>query len=492
MQANDPQAIDPEAALSPSTIAPERPLAPGRERVALEHKRRLRWLGDFLGDDSPVVRAEVQRQLLGAGKAARPLLRRAEKSADPKVRSRARALLGEQARQQEPAPAVLLRRLAADRPRARAVPLGALGRPDARRAPMARAARHARAAGQAPGARTQRAALPGLRTGRRLGSPARLRRQRGRVPPPGQHPHPARPGTPARDAADAQRDLPPRRAARGHPHGAAAAARPRDAAPVRRHEERDRRSLRPREAAHRARLPRLPETQRPGLPAGLVPGRLRRGHVAPPAAQPAEERQHPRLAFRVARRADAARTCSTGTRTRDRRPDEAARGAKAGESCRLLPADRATDRAALPAAGLLPLPGQHRAAAHLRAALLPADRRPDRRQRAPGDGHGARRVRQPAARQPARAPGRGPGRDRAPREAARRPALPDLALRPGARARDRGAQRPALPAGQLRAAGRTPDLRHTQDGTAQSNSTWPCARAARSSRSCPRTSPTRA
>ncbi len=99
MQANDPQAIDPEAALSPSTIAPERPLAPGRERVALEHKRRLRWLGDFLGDDSPVVRAEVQRQLLGAGKAARPLLRRAEKSADPKVRSRARALLGEQARQ---------------------------------------------------------------------------------------------------------------------------------------------------------------------------------------------------------------------------------------------------------------------------------------------------------------------------------------------------------------------------------------------------------
>lgn len=99
MQTNDPQAVDPEAALAPSTIAPEQPLAPGRGSVSLEHKRRLRWLGDFLGDDSPVVRAEVHRQLLGAGRTARPLLRRAAKSSDPKVRSRARALLGEQARQ---------------------------------------------------------------------------------------------------------------------------------------------------------------------------------------------------------------------------------------------------------------------------------------------------------------------------------------------------------------------------------------------------------
>jgi regulator of sirC expression with transglutaminase-like and TPR domain len=98
MQANDPQAIGPEATLAPSTIAPEQPASLGRDRVSLEHKRCLHWVGDFLGDDSPVVRAEVQRQLLSAGKSARPLLERAARSADAKVRARARALLGEQAR----------------------------------------------------------------------------------------------------------------------------------------------------------------------------------------------------------------------------------------------------------------------------------------------------------------------------------------------------------------------------------------------------------
>jgi regulator of sirC expression with transglutaminase-like and TPR domain len=55
-------------------------------------------LGEFLGDDSPVVRTEVRRQLLHAGRAALPLLRRAARSPDPKVRSRARALLVERKR----------------------------------------------------------------------------------------------------------------------------------------------------------------------------------------------------------------------------------------------------------------------------------------------------------------------------------------------------------------------------------------------------------
>jgi regulator of sirC expression with transglutaminase-like and TPR domain len=98
MQANDPQSSGPAAALVPGTIAPERPGTQGHARVSAENERRLRWLGDFLGDDSPVVRAEVRRGLLGAGKAALPLLERAAKSPDPKVRARARALLGERAR----------------------------------------------------------------------------------------------------------------------------------------------------------------------------------------------------------------------------------------------------------------------------------------------------------------------------------------------------------------------------------------------------------
>jgi len=96
MQANDPQASSPAASLVPGTIAPEG--TQRRESVSAEHKRRLRWLGDFLGDDSPVVRAEVRRQLVEAGKAALPLLEHAAKSADPKLRSRARLLLAERAR----------------------------------------------------------------------------------------------------------------------------------------------------------------------------------------------------------------------------------------------------------------------------------------------------------------------------------------------------------------------------------------------------------
>jgi len=83
MQANDPQAG------GPGMITPE---------SVLEHKQRLRWLGDFLSDDSKVVRAEVRRQLLAAGKTALPLLERAAKSSDAKLRARARLLLGERAR----------------------------------------------------------------------------------------------------------------------------------------------------------------------------------------------------------------------------------------------------------------------------------------------------------------------------------------------------------------------------------------------------------
>jgi len=98
MQASDPQSNGPTASLVPTTIAPERPVAAGRTRVSPEHKRRLRGFGEFLGDDSPVVRAAVRRGLLGAGRAALPLLQRAAKSNDPKVRSRARALLDAVAR----------------------------------------------------------------------------------------------------------------------------------------------------------------------------------------------------------------------------------------------------------------------------------------------------------------------------------------------------------------------------------------------------------
>jgi regulator of sirC expression with transglutaminase-like and TPR domain len=93
MQANDPQAGGPAASLIPATLAAERPPA------GAESRRRLRMLGEFLGDDSPVVRAEVRRQLLHAGRAALPLLHRAARNADPKVRARARALLVERERQ---------------------------------------------------------------------------------------------------------------------------------------------------------------------------------------------------------------------------------------------------------------------------------------------------------------------------------------------------------------------------------------------------------
>lgn len=93
MQASDPLSNGPAASLVPAALAPERSAAPGRTRVSLEHKRRLRGLGDFLGDDSPVVRAAVRRGLLGAGRAALPLLRKSARSDDPKVRARARALL---------------------------------------------------------------------------------------------------------------------------------------------------------------------------------------------------------------------------------------------------------------------------------------------------------------------------------------------------------------------------------------------------------------
>src|SRR5689334_8444495 len=99
MQANDPQAGGPSASLIPVPPAPARSQPPNRARTSAESRRRLRMLGEFLGDDSPVVRAEVQRQLLHAGRQALPLLRRAARNADPKVRIRARALLIERARQ---------------------------------------------------------------------------------------------------------------------------------------------------------------------------------------------------------------------------------------------------------------------------------------------------------------------------------------------------------------------------------------------------------
>src|SRR6185295_9265473 len=100
MQANDPPSSGPAASLVPDTLVPELPRKCSPTSVDVEHKRRLRWLGDFLGDDSPVVRSEVRRQLLEAGRAAEPLLRRAAKHADPKVRPRARALLGERTRRE--------------------------------------------------------------------------------------------------------------------------------------------------------------------------------------------------------------------------------------------------------------------------------------------------------------------------------------------------------------------------------------------------------
>jgi len=53
----------------------------------------LRALAKLLGDDSPLVRAELRRQFHSAGKRGRPLLRRAVKSSDPRTRGHARTLL---------------------------------------------------------------------------------------------------------------------------------------------------------------------------------------------------------------------------------------------------------------------------------------------------------------------------------------------------------------------------------------------------------------
>jgi regulator of sirC expression with transglutaminase-like and TPR domain len=99
IQANDPQSGSPAASLVPPTIEPETSSPGSAASASAERQRRLHGVFEFLGDESPVVRAEVRRQLLGAGRAALPLLRRATKSADPRVRSRARALLAERLRQ---------------------------------------------------------------------------------------------------------------------------------------------------------------------------------------------------------------------------------------------------------------------------------------------------------------------------------------------------------------------------------------------------------
>jgi len=100
MEANDPPSSSPAASLVPGTLVPELPRKHAGPAIDSEHKRRLRWLGDFLGDDSPIVRSEVRRQLLDAGRSAQPLLRRAARHADPKVRIRARGLLEERARRE--------------------------------------------------------------------------------------------------------------------------------------------------------------------------------------------------------------------------------------------------------------------------------------------------------------------------------------------------------------------------------------------------------
>ena len=63
-------------------------LEPARPRSA-----NLHALAKLLGDESPLVRDELRRQFHGAGKRGRPLLRRAARSADPRVRGHARTLL---------------------------------------------------------------------------------------------------------------------------------------------------------------------------------------------------------------------------------------------------------------------------------------------------------------------------------------------------------------------------------------------------------------
>ena len=85
-------------------IAAERG-APECTEVALPVRPRFATLIALLDDDSPRVWAGVRRQLLRAGKAAVPALRRAAASDEPHVRSRARGILAERERR------VALRRL---------------------------------------------------------------------------------------------------------------------------------------------------------------------------------------------------------------------------------------------------------------------------------------------------------------------------------------------------------------------------------------------
>ena len=59
----------------------------------------LARLAEFLGDESPGVWREIRRQFRAAGKSARPVLRQASFSPEPRARMRARHLLAEQDRQ---------------------------------------------------------------------------------------------------------------------------------------------------------------------------------------------------------------------------------------------------------------------------------------------------------------------------------------------------------------------------------------------------------
>jgi regulator of sirC expression with transglutaminase-like and TPR domain len=92
-----PETVEPrhDAVREPTTLEVGGARTRGREERLGELRSRIELLIEFLADESPTVFAPVRENLLGAGRAAVPALRRATRSADARQRARARTILAQ-------------------------------------------------------------------------------------------------------------------------------------------------------------------------------------------------------------------------------------------------------------------------------------------------------------------------------------------------------------------------------------------------------------
>lgn len=88
------QPSSPQHVTSPTARPPARPDPPAA-LTGLALRRRVDTLVGLLGDESNAVHEVVRDELLRLGRPARPILRRAAKAQPPRLRARARTILGE-------------------------------------------------------------------------------------------------------------------------------------------------------------------------------------------------------------------------------------------------------------------------------------------------------------------------------------------------------------------------------------------------------------